>query len=64
MASQKVSMVVTPAKAGVQNFFDFLDSRLRGNDRKGCFRTSYECINLDRDYEIPLKTSTIFFSNP
>jgi len=24
----------------------------------------FQVINPDRDYEIPLKTSTIFFSNP
>jgi hypothetical protein len=30
-------MVVTPAKAGVQNFLNFLDSRLRRNDRKARF---------------------------
>jgi len=45
MRSQKVPIVVTPAKAGVQNFLNFLDSRFHGNDRKGRFRTFYEAIN-------------------
>jgi len=46
-ASQKVSSVVTPAKAGVQNPLRTLDSRLRGNDRKRCFWTFYDFIKLD-----------------
>ena len=37
-------MVVTPAKAGVQNYWIFLDSRFHGNDRKGRCLTSYETI--------------------
>ena len=36
-----------PAKAGIQNYLKALDSRLRGNDAKGCFKTFYETINLD-----------------
>ena len=36
-----------PAKAGIQNYLKTLDSRLRGNDVKGCFKTFYETINLD-----------------
>jgi len=35
-----------PAKAGIQNHLKILDSRLRGNDAKGCFNTFYETINL------------------
>ena len=35
-----------PAKAGIQNYSKTLDSRLRGNDIKGRFKTSYETINL------------------
>jgi hypothetical protein len=46
MLSQKVSIVVTPAKAGVQKFLNFLDSRFHGNDRKGRFRTFYERIKV------------------
>jgi hypothetical protein len=47
MRSQKVSQVVTPAKAGVQKHMKFLDSRLHGNDRKGQFWTSYEFITFE-----------------
>jgi len=56
MNSQKVSSVVTPApvlrsssatedgEAGVQNPLRRLDSRLRGNDTKGCFSTFCETV--------------------
>jgi len=30
-----------PAKAGIQNYLISLDSRLRGNDAKGVFKTFY-----------------------
>ncbi len=33
-----------PAKAGIQNYLKTLDSRLRGNDIKGRFKTIYESI--------------------
>jgi hypothetical protein len=33
-----------PAKAGIQNYLKILDSRLRGNDVKGGFKTFYETI--------------------
>ena len=46
MNSQKVSAVVTPAKAGVQNPLNFLDSRLHGNDRKRRFSTFYDTVKL------------------
>ena len=36
-----------PAKAGIQNYLKTLDSRLRGNDAKGHFKTFYETINID-----------------
>ena len=36
-----------PAKAGIQNYLKILDSRLRGNDVKGRFKTFYETINID-----------------
>jgi hypothetical protein len=39
-------MVVTPAKAGVQNFLNFLDSRFHGNDRKRHFLTFYEAVSF------------------
>jgi len=42
----KVTKAVTPAKAGVQKSFFFLDSGFRRNDRKGRFPTFYERINL------------------
>ena len=35
------------AKAGIQNYLISLDSRLRGNDAKGAFKTFYETINID-----------------
>jgi len=37
-----------PAKAGIQNYLKTLDSRLRGNDAKGRFKTFYETINVGR----------------
>jgi hypothetical protein len=37
-----------PAKAGIQNCLKALDSRLRGNDAKGRFKTFYETINIER----------------
>jgi hypothetical protein len=47
MASSKVSQAVTPAKAGVQKASQCLDSRLRGNDRKGRFLIFCDIVNLD-----------------
>ena len=35
-----------PAKAGIQNYLKTLDSRFRGNDVKGRFKTCYETINV------------------
>jgi hypothetical protein len=35
-----------PAEAGIQNYLKTLDSRLRGNDVKGRFKTFYETIKL------------------
>ena len=46
--------IVTPAKAGVQKTLERLDSRLRGNDRKGRFPTSYESIKFDGLVKSPL----------
>jgi hypothetical protein len=48
MLSQKVCWVVTPAKAGVQKPLKRLDSRLRGNDRKGLSPTFCETVNFDK----------------
>jgi hypothetical protein len=36
-----------PAKAGIQNYLKTLDSRLRGKDVKGRFKTFYEFINFN-----------------
>jgi len=36
-----------PAKAGIQNYLKTLDSRLRGNDAKGRFKTFYETIKIN-----------------
>ena len=36
---------VIPAEAGIQSFWGFLDSRLRGSDD---LKTSYEAINVDQ----------------
>ena len=33
-----------PAKAGIQNYLNVLDSRLRGHDAKGGFKAFYETI--------------------
>ena len=38
---------VTPAKAGVQNILEYLDSHFRGNDKKVAKRTFYEHINFN-----------------
>ena len=35
-----------PAKAGIQNYLKTLDSRFRGNDAKGRFKTFYETIKI------------------
>jgi hypothetical protein len=37
-----------PAKAGIQNYLKTLDSRLRGDDTEGRFKTFYETINVGR----------------
>ena len=42
----KSRKTVTPAEAGVHNLLECLDSRFRGNDRKGTKQTFYESINL------------------
>ena len=44
MKSQKVRKAVTPAKAGVQNCLNELNSRLRGNDENEKKRAFYEII--------------------
>jgi len=37
-----------PAKTGIQNYLKTLDSRFRGNDAKGRFKTFYETIKVDK----------------
>jgi len=37
-----------PAKAGIQNYLKTLDSRLRGNDAKGRFKTFNEAIRFQQ----------------
>ena len=39
-----------PAKAGIQNYLKTLDSRLRGNDAKGRFKTFYETIKIRTNF--------------
>ena len=43
----KSRKTVTPAKAGVHNILECLDSRFRGNDTKEAKRTFYERIKID-----------------
>jgi hypothetical protein len=50
MHSEEVPQVVTPAKAGVQNAWERLDSRLRGNDRKALLETSSSSSILRKSY--------------
>ena len=45
MVSKKIGKAVTPAKAGVQNYLNSLDSRFRGNDENETKKTFYEIIN-------------------
>lgn len=47
MVSQKVPKFVTPAKAGVQNILERLDSGFRRNDAKREFLTFYEGVKLN-----------------
>ena len=35
-----------PAKAGIQNYLQTLDFRLRGNDAKGRYKTFYKTIKI------------------
>jgi len=46
MASEKVTNIVTPAKAGVYNLLKILDSGFRRNDKKDRFQTFYEFIKM------------------
>jgi hypothetical protein len=47
MVSQKVTRVVTPAKAVVQNPLNSLDSGFRRNDGKNQILTFYKIIIFD-----------------
>ena len=53
-----------PAKAGIQNHLKILDSRLRGNDAKGGFKTFYETINIERSILIALRFIYFTTSEP
>ena len=44
-----------PARAGIQNYLKTLDSRLRGNDAKGRFKTYYETINAEHRITMSLR---------
>ena len=46
-----------PAKAGIQNHLKILDSRLRGNDVKGRFKTFYEAINVEHRIIMSLRSA-------
>ena len=46
-----------PAKAGIQNYLKTLDSRLRGNDAKGGFKTFYEAINIEHRIRMSLRSA-------
>ena len=43
----KSPKTVTPAEAGVQRYFNLLDSRFRGNDKNGEIATFYEAIKSE-----------------
>ena len=47
-----------PAKAGIQNYLKTLDSRLRGNDAKGGFKTFYEGIKSENIPKLRLRQIT------
>jgi len=51
-----------PAKAGIQNYLKTLDSRLRGNDVKGRFKTFYETINPDTPEKWPQRHKAKLFT--
>jgi hypothetical protein len=42
-----------PAKVEIHNHLKILDSRLRGNDVKGGFKTFYETIRIKRNKDSP-----------
>jgi len=41
----------------------FLDSRVRGNDKKGSFLTFYEFINIDKAAKVAITFSLFFFAS-
>jgi hypothetical protein len=47
-----------PSKAGIHNYLKTLDSRLRGNDVKGRFKTFYETINARRSMFASVRLSS------
>ena len=56
----KSRKTVTPAKAGVHNILECLDSRFRGNDRKEAKRTFYGLIFIALPQRI---CRTLYFRN-
>ena len=50
-----------PAKAGIQNYLKTLDSRLRGNDVKGRFKTFYETIKITLQMIFGIEIGSTFF---
>ena len=41
-----------PAKAGIQNYLNLLDSHLRGNDIKGRIKTFYDTIKIEHSINV------------
>jgi len=56
MASEKVTNIVTPAKAGVYNLLKILDSGFRRNDKKDRFQTFYEFIKMHSNFYYRLRS--------
>ena len=53
--SRKVSFSVIPAKAGIQCFWTFMDSRLRGSDEDFDFLRMHQCSKL-KSFEMQMDT--------
>jgi len=64
MISQKVSWIVTPAKAGVQNIFKLLDSGFRRNDKFYGISTFFEFVTIGGYKNSPTQSWTPPFIIP
>ena len=53
-----------PAKAGIQNYFETLDSCLRANDVTGCFKTFYKTINFTVESVYHMKSNINVVNSP